>query len=318
METWVGIDVAKATLAVVVVRADGRQRDKRVANSAAGHAELVRWLVRHAGSGVAVGLEASGGYQEAVALALHDAGCVVSVLNPAAVEAYGRSQLRRAKTDATDAALIADFLRTQTPPAWVPAPLETRQLQALVRRLAALLEMRTQETNRLEQAAPIVRPSLTATVTHLDQQIVAIKRQITAHIDQFPGLRAQRDLIESIPGIGATTAAIVMGELLDVLRFRSARQLAAFAGLVPQIRQSGTSVHGRGAIGRGGASRLRDALYYPALTAMRHNPPLRGFASRLRAAGKPPMVIVTAVMRKLLHQIYGVLHSARPFDPSAA
>lgn len=318
METWVGIDVAKATLAVVVLRPDGKQRDKRATNSPAGHAELVRWLGRHAGPGVAVGLEATGGYQEAVALALHDAGFRVSVLNPAAVEAYGRSQLRRAKTDATDAALIADFLRTQAPPPWVPAPLEMRQLQALVRRLAALLEMRTQETNRLEQAAPIVRPSLTATVTHLDQQIVAIKRQITAHIDQFPGLRAQRDLIESIPGIGPTTAAIVIGELLDVLRFRSARQLAAFAGLVPQIRQSGTSVRGRGAIGRGGASRLRHALYFPALTAMRHNAPLRSFAHRLRAAGKPPMVIVTAVMRKLLHQIYGVLHSARPFDPSAA
>jgi transposase len=316
--TVVGIDVSKAKLAVVLIAASNKAFHKSCSNTPAGHAELVRWLTRQADGPVRVGLEATGGYQEAVALVLHDAGHHVSVLNPAAVDSYGRSQLRRAKTDPTDAALIADFMRTQTPPRWVPPPPEARQLQALVRRLDALLEMRGQEGNRLDLAAAIVRPSIEATLTHLDAEIVAIKQQLATHIDHFPTLRTQRDLIVSIPGIGDTTAAIVLGELLDITRFTSARELAAFSGLVPHVRQSGTSVRGRGTLTRLGAPRLRKALYFPALVAIRHNAPLHRFAARLRAAGKPKMVIVAAVMRKLIHQIYGVLRSGRRYDPNFA
>jgi transposase len=318
MTSVVGLDVSKSKLAVVVVRPDGKQRQKSCPNTAAGHAALVHWLAQYVEGPVPIGLEATGGYQEAVATALHDAGYWVSVLNPQAVAAYGKSQLRRAKTDATDAALIADYVRTQAPPRWIPPPPEARQLQALVRRLDALLEMRTQELNRLEVAAPIVQPSIQATLAHLDREIRDVKRQISTHIDQHPSLRAQRDLIETIPGIGATTAAIVLGELLDVKRFTSARQLAAFSGTVPQIRQSGTSVAGRGRCSKLGANRLRKALYFPALAALRSNPPIRQFAARLRAAGKPPLVIIIAVMRKLIHQVYGVLRSNRPYDPTYA
>lgn len=315
--TAVGIDVAKKTLAIEAVLPTGKRRQKACANTTAGHAELVRWLGKHGVAPVVIGLEASGGYQEAVALALHDAGYAVSVLNPSVIAAYGHSQLRRAKTDPTDAALIADYMRTQQPAAWTPLPLETRQLQALARRLDALLEMRTQEANRLDVAAAVVKPSIEATLAHLEDQVTQVKRQMADHIDQHPTLRQQRDLVQSIPGIGATTAAIVVGEL-DVKRFASARQLAAFTGLVPHVRQSGTSVRGRGALGKIGSGRLRKALYFPALTAGRWNPVLRPFAARLRAAGKPEMVIVAALMRKLVHQIYGVLQSGRPFDPARA
>lgn len=318
MEPVVGIDVAKAKLAVVWVEPTGKRRHTHVPNTPAGHAELLRWLTRHAAEPVAIGLEATGGYHEAVALTLHDAGQRVSVLNPAAVEAFGRSQLRRAKTDPADADLIADFMRAQTPPPWQPAPRETRQLQALVRRLDALIEMQVQERNRLELAVTVVQPSIRKSVKHLEHQIATLRRQIRRHIDQFPTLRAQRDLIVSIPGIGETTAAILLGELQNLARFSSARQLAAFTGLVPMIRQSGTSVRGRGALSKIGSARLRRAFYFPALAALRCNGPLQAFAARLRAAGKVKMVIVAAVMRKLAHQVYGVLHSQRPFDPHHA
>jgi transposase len=314
----IGIDVAKQTLAIVLVRADGKQRHKACPNTAKGHQELIRWLTHHAAAGRPVGLEATGGYQDAVATALHDAGFLVSVLNPQAVAHYGQSQLRRAKTDATDAAVIADYVRTQAPPRWQPAPPEARVLQALVRRLDALLEMRTQELNRLDLAAPVVQPSIRAVLAQLDDEIARVKRQIADHINQHPALRSQRDLIVSIPGIGATTAALVLGELLDIQRFGSARQVAAFAGLVPRVRQSGTSVRGRGALAKLGASRLRKALYFPALVALRHHPVLRAFGARLRAAGKPKMVVVAAVMRKLIHQVFGVLRSGRRFDPARA
>jgi transposase len=311
----VGIDVAKATLAVVLLRDDGKQRNKSCANTAAGHRELRQWLATHAAGPVPIGLEATGIYHEAVALTLHDAGYPVSVINPSAIAAFAASQLQRAKTDPTDALTIARFVQTQTPPAWTPAPREWRELQALTRRLDALHEMHTQELNRLE-ATPTegpVRASIQATLDHLHDQIGDLKAQIHDHLDRHPPLRAQRDLVMSIPGIGEQTAAVVLGELLDIKRFTSARQVAAFSGLVPRITRSGTSVRGRGRLAKLGSSRLRKALYFPALTALRCNPLIQTFAARLGNAGKPKMVVVAAVMRKLMHLIYGVLRSGRTF-----
>ena len=318
MADVVGIDVGKQKLAVVVVTEPGKHRHKSCLNTRAGHTDLIRWLAEHVAPASAIGLEATGGYQEAVAMALHEAGYHLSVINPAAVAAYGASQLRRTKTDPVDAALIADYVRTQAPPRWLPPPPEARELQALVRRLDALLEMRTQEHNRLDVAVPIVRPSVRASLRHLTAQITTVRRQIARHIDHHPTLRQQRDLIVSIPGIGAQTAATVLGELGDPKRFTRARQLAAFSGLVPAIRHSGTSVRGRGRLSKLGASRLRKALYFPALTALRVNPSVRRFAGRLTLAGKPKLVIIAAVMRKLIHQVYGVLRSGRAYDPHCA
>lgn len=316
----VGIDVAKATLAIVLLRPDGKRRHKACANTPAGHRELLQWLTKHADGPVPVGLEATGIYHEAVALALYDAGHRVSVINPSAIAAYAKSQLQRAKTDPTDAVTIADYMRTQTPPVWTPAPRELRHLQALLRRLEALHEMRTQELNRLEATPDLgpVRASIQATLDHLDDQMAALKQDICDHFDQHPPLRAQRELLKSIPGIGEHTAAVVLGELLDITRFKSARQVAAFSGLVPRVTRSGTSVRGRGALAKLGASRLRKALYFPALAALRANPVIRQFAARLRTAGKPKMVIVGAVMRKLIHIAFGVLRSGRAFTPTTA
>ena len=140
--------------------------------------------------------------------------------------------------------------------------------------------------------------------------------QIKEHIDDDPDLRSNARLLESIPGIGAATAALLLAELGDMTRFSSARQVAAFAGLVPRLRESGTSVRGRSRLSKVGSSRLRKSLYYPAITALRFNPLIKSFGLRLSAQGKSKMLIVGAAMRKLLHIAYGVLKSQRPFDPA--
>ena len=314
-----GIDVAKATLAIALRTAAATWRHKHCANTAAGHAELVAWLRRQARGPVHACLEATGTYGEAVAIALHEAGHTVSVLNPSVMAAYAASQLSRTKTDQVDAELLAQYAAAHRPPAWTPPPRELRVLQALVRRLDALHDMRTQEANRLAAGPePAVRASIEATVAHFDAQIAQLQAQIRDHFDQHPPLRAQRDLLTSIPGIGEATAAVLLGELLDIKRFQSARQVAAFSGVVPRIRQSGTSVRRRGALCKVGPGRLRKALYFPALTALRCNPTIRVFAARLRAAGKPKMVIVAAVMRKLIHLVFGVIRSGREYQPSQA
>lgn len=318
MTASLGIDIAKAKFVSALLTPDGRLRHKNCANTPAGFAELAAWLQRQGVAHVHACLEATGTYGEALALWLHDAGHVVSVVNPMVIHAYAGAQLARSKTDRIDAALIARFTATQQPPAWTPPAPELRHLQALVRRLDALQGMRTQEANRLA-AGPLVaavQQSIEAVLAHLDAQLAAVHRQIRDHLDQHPGLRAQRDLLTTIPGIGEATAAVLIAELFDK-PYTSARQAAAFAGLVPRVVESGT-LRGRSRLSKIGPGRLRKALYFPAVTALRWNPTIRQVRARLAAAGKPPMVIIGAAMRKLIHLAFGVLKSGKAYQPTCA
>jgi len=313
-----GIDVAKRSFDAVLLLPEGRTRHHQFANHPAGFAALQSWLRRHATGAVHAGLEATGRYGEALALFLHQAGARVSVINPARTHAFAKSELARNKTDKLDAALIARFVATQAPPAWTPAPAEQRQLQTVVRRLEALQAMRQAEQNRLdlESADSPIRDSLAQHVAHLDQQLRQLRRDLAAHVRAHPTLADQSRLLQSIPGIGETTALKLLAELPALSQRRSARQVAAYAGLNPAQRQSGSSVHGRGHLSKIGNARLRRALYLPAVVAMRCNPLLRVFAERLHQRGKAPMIIVGAVMRKLLHQACGVLKHAQSFNPN--
>lgn len=313
-----GIDVSKRKCDFVLLF-EGKARHKVCANTPAGFAELGAWITRAGVGRVHACLEATGTYGEALAMWLHAQGHMVSVVNPAVIRAYAESRLTRAKTDKVDADLIARFCATEAPPPWTPLPVEVRALQALVRRLDALQDMQRQERNRLEAGPPIVtvRRSIQAVLKRLDAEIAAVQRAIHDHFDQHPHLRAQRDLVTSIPGIGETTAAVLLGEL-DVQRYGSARALAAFTGLTPRIVQSGSSVRRRGRICKLGPARVRKALYFPALAALRYNPIVQQMASRLTLAHKPKMVIVGAAMRKLVHLVYGVLKSQRPFNADHA
>ena len=318
MEAILGIDIAKATFVVALLTPEGRLRRKSCANTPAGYAGLAGWLTRQHVTHVHATLEATGPYGEALATWLHEAGHVVSVVNPAVIHAYARTQLTRSKTDRIDAALIAQYTATQRPAAWTPPAPEIRQLQALVRRLDALHGMRTQELNRCGAGALVadVRASIEAVLAQLEAQIAHVQQLIRQHLDQHPGLRAQRDLLTTIPGIGETTAAVLLAELFDK-PYSSARQAAAFAGLVPRLVESGTR-RGRARLSKIGPGRLRKALYFPAVTALRCNPTIRAVRARLQAAGKPPMVIIGAAMRKLIHLAFGVLKSRRAFESRCA
>lgn len=314
---YLGIDVGEKTLAVCLL-GEPTPDHADFANNGAGHKKLLRWVAhRLDGAAVWVGMEATGRYYEAVATALHEAGYQVSVLNPARVAFYARSRLKRTKQDHVDSRLIAQFLASEQPHLWQPTPPAYYELQELVRRLDDLKAMRQQEHNRLHAGitSPTVHASLRQHLTLLDQQITALEQDIQDHIDRDPDLQQRRDLLDSIPGIAPLTAAKLLGELGEVTRFASAQALAAYVGLCPQHHESGSSVHKRTRLSRTGHSSLRSALYFPALSAMRHNPILKAFADRLRAAHKSKMQVVAAVMRKLLHLAYGVLKSNRPFDP---
>lgn len=315
-----GLDVAKLKFNACLMPEGGKMRHRVFANNEAGFSQLSEWLTKNGVSQAHACLEATGTYSEALANYLHGAGHTVSVVNPAAVKAYAQSRLSRTKTDKVDAELIARFCVAQRPPAWSPPAPEVRELQALVRRLEALTEMRVAEENRLAAGTAVaaVRASVEEHVAYLAEQIRRTEALIRDHIDKHPGLRRQRELLDSIPGIGAATAAALLAEVPDIKQYRSARQVAAFAGLVPRERQSGSSIRGRVRLSKIGNSRLRKALYFPAVTAIRCSPFFQQWAECLRQRGKSKMAVIGAVMRKLVHLAYGVLKTGRPFDPQWA
>lgn len=315
-----GIDIAKVKLNACLLDPSGKLKHKVFPNTQVGFKELSSWLEKLGITRVHACLEATGAYGEALALFLHAAGHAVSVINPAAVKAFAQSRLSRTKTDKVDAELIARFCRLQQPPAWTPPAPEVRELQALVRRLEALTEMRVAEQNRLSSGITVapVRASVKGLVAHLDAQIKCCEELIREHINSHPTLREQSRLLASIPGIGETTAAALLAELADVTHYRSARQVAAYAGLVPRERCSGSSVRGRVRLSKIGNARLRHALYWPAITALRCSPFFQAWAKGLRERGKCKMSVIGAAMRKLVHLAYGVLKTGRPFDPQWA
>ncbi len=199
-----GIDIAKLKFNVCLIREDGRLRHKVFANTAAGFSQLSAWLTANKVEQVHACMAATGTYGEALATYLADAGQRVSVINPAAIKSYAGCQMSRTKTDKVDAELIARFCLTQNPPVWTPQAPEIRHLQALVRRLDALIEMRTMEQNRLSSGVTVaeVEASIAALITSLEEQIKSTEQLIKAHIAAHPVLQAHRDLLLSIPGIG--------------------------------------------------------------------------------------------------------------------
>jgi transposase len=311
-----GLDVAKSEFHAALVVAQERVRVKSFPNNAKGFEQLAMWLRNRGIERVHACLEATGGWSEALATELHDRGHVVSLVNPQRVKDFGRSEGLRTKTDSADAALIARFCAVHHPEAWSPPRAEIRVLQALVRRREALIGMRTQERNRLSgpEADERVRSSLASHLGFLDNQIAEIERQIDETINGDPDLRKQRDLIESIPGLGHRSATSITAEFPRLAEYRDAKAVAAHAGLCPAIEQSGTSL-ARSHLSRSGSAKLRRLLYFPAIVAMKWNPAIRSFTGRLAARGKRPMVVIAAAMRKLLVLAYGVVKSGRPFDP---
>lgn len=319
-ELTLGIDISKSKFNVCLIRESGKLKHRVFPNTAAGFEQFREWLAQQGIERVHACLEATGTYGEALALDLYQAGHSVSVVNPAAVKAFAQSRLSRTKTDKVDAELIARFTIAQAPPLWQPLPQEVQELQALVRRLESLIEMRVAEENRLSSGITVdsVRQSLEEHLLYLNQEIKRTEKLIRKHINKHPTLKQQSELLDSIPGIAETTAARLLAELTDLTQYKSARQVAAYAGLVPRERQSGTSLRGRARLSKIGNARLRKALYFPAITALRCSPFFKAWAKALQERGKCKMTVVCAVMRKLIHIAYGVLKNGKPFDPQWA
>ena len=263
-----------------------------------------------------IALEATGGFETVVAATLGAAGLPVVVVNPAQVRAFGRAVGQRAKTDPIDARLIARFA-AMTNPAIRPLPDEaTQRLADLVSRRRQIIAMMVAERQRQRRFAERrLQKSIARLLDALQRELSEVESEIDSEVRGSPAWRDKEDLLASVPGIGPTIARTLIAELPELGRL-DRRQIAALAGLAPWTRQSG-QWKGRSFIG-GGRAAVRAALHMGAITAARHNPALMAFRDRLLAAGKPKMVALVAVARKLLTMLNAILRDKRPWHAQSA
>jgi transposase len=290
---FVGIDVAKAWVDVVVVPAGPRQR---VGTDAAALEGLVRELVALAPTVIVV--EASGGYESALVSACGVAGLPIVVVNPRQVRDFAKALGRLAKTDQLDAEVLALFGERVRPPVRPLRDADTQTLSALLLRRRQLLDMLVAERQRRAQvtAARVVQ-SLDEHIRYLAARVRDVDAELQTALKASPLWQVKAQLLRSVPGIGPTTALTLLGDLPELGQL-SRRQIAALVGVAPMNRDSGTQRGTRTTWG--GRATVRTALYMATITAVRCNPVLRTFYQRLRAAGKRPKVARIATVHKLL------------------
>ena len=310
-----GIDIAKQKFDAALL-VDGKTKHKACKNSVEGFETLSLWLEKQGIQQVHACMEATGNYGEDLAIYLHEAGHIVSIVNPARIKGFGQSELIRTKTDKIDAGIIARFCLAMKPEPWIPPSPEIRVLRALVRRADSLTDMRSQEKNRIGTAHESIVSLIEEHIVYLDQEIEKIRKQIAKLIKQNPNLKQKKDLLDSIPGLGKVTIPAILAELDDLEKFNHVREVVAFIGLAPKETLSGSSIQGKSRLCKIGHARLRKALYMPALVSIQCNPVMIAFYNRLKDKGKNGKVIVCAIMRKLVHVIFGVLKSGKMYDPN--
>ena len=317
----IGIDISKHKFDAHLIGNDNFKQQKTFTNDDAGFKELS--AIIPSGSEVSVAIEATGCYGENLVRYLHSCNVKVFVLNPAQVKYYAKSMMLRTKTDKVDAKVICNFLQLhqESLPVWQPKTVQLEELQGLYRYLTDIKEERIRTFGRLEACSnsnaagkKISLSYYEAHLKYLDAELKSATAKALEIVSNCAILRKQYELLLSISGIGEQTALGILAELPDIELFANAKQLAAYAGLNPAIKESGSSVKGRGSISRVGSKPLRSLLYMPAISALRFNPIIKSFGERLKEKNKNGKVIVVAAMRKLLHMIYGVLKSGKPFD----
>jgi transposase len=306
-ETFVGVDVSKDRL-------DAHVRPSGESFAVARDSEGVEALARRLAAlgPTLVAMEATGGFETIVAAGLGAAGLPLAVINPRQIRAFAQALGLKAKTDALDAAAIARFAEAVRPEPRPLADAEAQTLGELVARRRQLVETMTAERNRRKQLTqPRLIKGVDRVLALLQKELSALEKDIDDAVRGSPAWRESAELLTSVPGVGDVTARTLIAELPELGRLNR-REIASLAGLAPFNRDSGR-FQGKRAVA-GGRSAVRTALYMAAWVACRHNPILKAFSDRLRAAGKPPKVAIIAVARKLLIILNAIVRDRRPWS----
>jgi transposase len=315
-----GVEVSAEVLLVCTPSASGKPVMREFANDPGGHQALCRYLSRP-GATVRVCLESTGLYGLDLALALSQTqGVELMVANPRAVRRFAEACMERNKTDRVDALVLSEFAARMEFQPWQPPSPEALELRSLARRITALTIARTAEKNQ-QHAAGLSRTTAKQVLRSIEQEIRFLERDI-AHLREVAlslifsndVLTRHFQLLTSIKGVGNTSAIAILAELAVLPRDLDARQWVSFAGLDPRQHTSGKSVHKRKGISRAGNKYLRSALYFPALVAANREPHVRAFYNHLLNRKKFKLQAIVAIMRKLLHTIWGMLKHDQRFD----
>lgn len=322
---FTGIDVSKEKFDVGWLRDvnTGKKKTKVFKNTAVGHQQAVDWLLKNLkvpAEGIVITLEPTGVYHEALLYFLHDCGFQVLLVNPGKAKKFAESLNQIHKTDKLDAVTLAWYGHAQHHKLtlWQPESPEIRELKVMIRRLDALEKDLQREQNRQEAAlvslsSDRVAQSLKDMIETLKAEIQRLQQDIDNHIDRFPELKRNRQLLQSIKGIG-TVMSRELVYLFASKRFKSAKQAAAYLGLIPKLRESG-KLKGRTMLSKIGSARLRAKLYMAAVCASTHNPDIKAQKTRLLKAGKVKMQALGAAMRKLIQICFGVIKHQCEYQP---
>ena len=313
-----GVDVSKLDLSISLLT-DKKYYQTKIDNNQQGFKTLIKWLQKHEVVKVAACMEATGSYGKSFADFLYSNGHEISVVNPSCINAFAKSKLSRHKTDKVDSMIIAEYASKNELPPYAPKSKALQELQDLYRCSQNLKEQYVQTQNYFENKellSKAVCSSYNKLAKYIMKEIKNIELEIDNLLTDNASLKHQADNMQTIPGIGKITAVAILAESPNLESFSSARQLAAYAGLTPKHKTSGTSVKGKTSISKIGSSNLRKALYFPAIVAKTHNPLFKKFTQKLSSKGKPTKVIIVAIMRKLLHVVFGVIKNNTQFNPN--
>lgn len=309
-EVYVGIDVAKDKLDVATW---GEKGCPELSNSKRGIAKLVKQMLVLGPKLIVV--EATGGYEEAVVLALFEAGLPVALVSPQRVRQYARAKGLLAKTDRIDAQVLADFGKKLQPRLFVGKSEERRRLSALLGRRKQLNEMLQAEKNRQRSQDLKLQQSLKRSIRFLETELEAMDREIEKFLQEHQELEEQEKLLRSAKSIGRVTAATLLADLPELGQL-DRKEIAALVGVAPMSRDSGTKRGHRKT--QGGRPEVRSALYMAALTGIRYNPILKAQYEHLVKRGKEKKVAITACMRKMLTILNAMMRDQQPFRLAAA
>ena len=315
---FAGIDVGAEELVLVVRKNATSMKAQKFANTPAERARLVAKLAKL--PGLRVCLEATGTYHLELAVALHDAGVELNVVNPKAAHNFAKALMKHSKTDAIDADTLAQFAERMPFTAWVRPTPQAFTLRSFARRINALTRQKAMTKNQLHALSfgpnlpPAVLDDAKLAIAQLEKRLAGLSREAQAFIGKHEDLKRVFTLLLGIKGIAQTSAIALMGELLLLPKGLTHKQWVRYAGLDPRAFDSGKSVHKAPRLSKAGNRQIRQALYMPALSAKQHDPYVKAFFQHLIEKGKKPLQALCAVMRKLLHAIHGMLRDNRTFD----
>jgi transposase len=308
-KTYIGIDISKATFEASLT-INNKVIGRIFTNDDKGYRRFCDWLQYLKLEEVYNCMEATGFYGDGLAEYLFLNGYNISVVNPCCIKSFAKSKLKRHKTDKIDASIIAEYAEKLQPPLWKLPEANKQELKELNRCVEALKFQLQQVKNQLEnknKKSTLVTETWKALKSQITNEIKAVYERMEQLINSHSELKQDYENLLTISGVNKITAIGLLAEIPDLSSFKNARQLAAYAGLIPKHRYSGTTVQGKPRLSKVGSSHFRKILYFPAIVAKQFNPTIRIFCENLKNKGKATMSIIGAAMRKLLHMVFAIL-----------